>query len=156
MKSSFGSQNKKPILNRKIRNLMISRSLLFQSIHRLIKHYSILVIIQMSQYITYWRVTISDWPILTLWWVETVTAFSQILCFGELINRFWKSSPNLEHNRRMQISGFARFLSVIWEDISDFLEVLNRGVDQLTGSLTGLSRSLQFLPTGIGISTSRR
>ena len=96
MKSSFGSQNKKPILNRKIRNLMISRSLLSQSIHRLIKHYSILVIIQMSQYITYWRVTISDWPILTLWWVETVTAFSQILCFGELINRFWKSSPNLE------------------------------------------------------------
>ena len=52
-KSSFGSQNKIPIFNRKIRNLMISHTLLSQSIHRLIKHYSILVIIQMSQYSTY-------------------------------------------------------------------------------------------------------
>ena len=95
-KSSFGSQNKIPIFNRKIRNLMISHTLLSQSIHRLIKHYSILVIIQMSQYSTYWRVKIGDWPILTLWWVETVIVFWQILCFGELINRFWKSSPNLE------------------------------------------------------------
>ena len=50
-KSSFGSQNKMPIFNRKIRNLMISRSLLSESIHRLIKHYSILVIIQISQHL---------------------------------------------------------------------------------------------------------
>ena len=94
--TSVGSKNKIPILNRKIRNLMISRSLLSQSIHRLIKHYSILVIIQISQYSTYWRVKIGNWPILTLRGVETVTVFWQILCFGELINRFWKSSPNLE------------------------------------------------------------
>ena len=48
--SYVGSQNKIHILNRKIRNLMISRSLLSESIHRLIKHYSILVIIQISQH----------------------------------------------------------------------------------------------------------
>ena len=146
-----------PIFNRKIRNLLISRSLLSESIHRLIKHYSILVIIQISQHFyllegEYRGLTDSHPPVSK----NCDCFFWQILCFGELINRFWKSSPNLEHNSRMLISGFARFLSVIWADISDFLEVLNRGVNQLTGSLTGLSRSLQFLPTGIGISTSRR
>ena len=31
-----------------------------------------------------------------------------------------------------------------------------RGVNQLTGSSTGLSRKLQFLPTGISVSTFRR
>ena len=33
---------------------------------------------------------------------------------------------------------------------------MGRGVNQLTGSSTGLSRKLTFQPTGIGISTSRR
>ena len=111
-KSSFGSQNKIPIFNRKIRNLMISRSLLSQSIHRLIKHYSILVIIQMSQYSTYWRVKIGDWPILTLRWVETVTVFWQILCFGELINRFWKSSPYLDRSLTSWVNLKSRFVLV--------------------------------------------
>ena len=94
--TSVGSQNKIPILNRKIRNLMISRSLLSQSIHRLIKHYSILVIIQMSQYFYVLegenrRLADSHPPIY-----RYSNCFWQILCFSELINRFWKSSPNLE------------------------------------------------------------
>ena len=112
-KSSFGSENKITIFNRKIRNLMISRSLLSQSIHRLIKHYSILVIIQMSQHFyllegEYRGLADSHPPVSR----NCDCFFWQILCFGELINRFWKSSPNLEHNRRMQNSSFARFLSV--------------------------------------------
>ena len=36
------------------------------------------------------------------------------------------------------------------------LAIQIRAVNQLTGSSTGVSRKLKFLPTGIGISTSRR
>ena len=35
-------------------------------------------------------------------------------------------------------------------------QVESRDVNQLTGSSTGLSRKLKFLPIGIGIPTSRR
>ena len=53
-------------------------------------------------------------------------------------------------------SVFFEELKKVHLQISEVTRLGGRGVNQLTGSLTGLSRSLQFLPTGIGISTSRR